>query len=86
MGDGCEEEMVKKDKWTLFEGPDLLRGELWPSCLTFWPDTAVSHNAREEGIAYYTQCTITSHDGALARVEQSGECRGRFLRAQYQML
>ena len=38
MGDGCEEEMVKKDKWTLFEGPDLLRGELWPSCLTFWPD------------------------------------------------
>ena len=29
-------EMHKKDKWTLFEGPDLLRGEQPPSCRSFW--------------------------------------------------
>ena len=29
-------EMHKKDKWTLFEGPDLLRGEQRPFCPTFW--------------------------------------------------
>ena len=32
-------EMHKKDKWTLFEGPDLLRGEQPRFCLTFWSRT-----------------------------------------------